>query len=140
MHIKKMKIKNFRGLDINIDEINTTTTIIIGKNDSGKTNICHAILKVLDYKKRRIPFVSTDSTNSNNEDINIEVTLSVDDLNDEQLGTIGEYISNGESGKEFIIKLVSKNNDEIEEYEDYILKLIMMYLKCLKKIGISIRA
>lgn len=66
MHIKKLKIKNFRGLDINIDEINTT--IIIGKNDSGKTNICHAILKVLDYKKRRITFVLTDSTNSNNED------------------------------------------------------------------------
>ncbi len=63
MHIKKLKIKNFRGLDINIDEINTTT-IIIGKNDSGKTNICHAILKVLDYKRKRIPFVLTDSTNS----------------------------------------------------------------------------
>ena len=37
-------------------------SIIIGQNDSGKTNICSAIMKVLDYNKRRIPFILTDST------------------------------------------------------------------------------
>ena len=96
-------------------------------------------MKLLDYKKRRIPFVSTDSTNSNNEGINIEITLSVDDLKDEQLGTIWEYISYGESGKEFIIPLVSKYNDEIEEYEDYLYYGNPTGDSCEQKIGSQTR-
>ena len=79
MLISSLKIKNYRGLDINIDTIEKVS-IIIGQNDSGKTNICSAIMKVLDYNKRRIPFVLTDSTNSNKEDIEIEITLTADDL------------------------------------------------------------
>ena len=91
MLISSLKIKNYRGLDINIDTIEKVS-IIIGQNDSGKTNICSAIMKVLDYNKRRIPFILTDSTNSNKEDIEIEITLTADDLTKEQLALIGNYI------------------------------------------------
>ena len=91
MLISSLKIKNYRGLDINIDTIEKVS-IIIGQNDSGKTNISSAILKVLDYNKRRIPFVLTDSTNSNKEDIVIEIKLTADDLTNEQLALIGNYI------------------------------------------------
>lgn len=91
MLISSLKIKNYRGLDINIDTIEKVS-IIIGQNDSGKTNICSAILKVLDYNKRCIPFVLTDSTNSNKEDIVIEIKLTADDLTNEQLALIGNYI------------------------------------------------
>ncbi len=37
MQISNLKIKNFRGLDIAIDTIEKVS-IIIGQNDSGKTN------------------------------------------------------------------------------------------------------
>ena len=57
-----------------------------------KLIICAAIMKVLDYNKRRIPFTITDSTNSNKEDIEIEITLTADNLTNEQLALIGNYI------------------------------------------------
>ena len=115
-----MKIKNYRGLDINIDTIEKVS-IIIGQNDSGKTNICSAILKVLDYNKRCIPFVLTDSTNSNKEDIVIEIKLTADDLTNEQLALIGNYIHIDESGKYILVKLISKFNEDTLEYEDTLL-------------------
>ena len=120
MLISSLKIKNYRGLDINIDTIEKVS-IIIGQNDSGKTNICSAILKVLDYNKRRIPFVLTDSTNSNKEDIVIEIKLTADDLTNEQLALIGNYIHIDESGKYILVKLISKFNEDTLEYEDTLL-------------------
>ena len=117
MYIKNITIKNFRGLDIEIDKVKKVS-MIIGQNDSGKTNICHAILKVLDYKKRKIPFSITDSTNSNKEDIIIKITLDASSLNSEQLGTIGKFIHKNNESKEISVKLVSKFNEETEEYED----------------------
>lgn len=50
MKIESLMIKNYRGLDIEIDHIESISTII-GQNDSGKSNICEAILKVLDFEK-----------------------------------------------------------------------------------------
>ena len=120
MLISSLKIKNYRGLDINIDTIEKVS-IIIGQNDSGKTNICSAILKVLDYNKRRSPFVLTDSTNSNKEDIVIEIKLTADDLTNEQLALIGNYIHIDESGKYILVKLISKFNEDTLEYEDTLL-------------------
>lgn len=120
MLISSLKIKNYRGLDINIDTIEKVS-ITIGQNDSGKTNICSAILKVLDYNKRRIPFVLTDSTNSNKEDIVIEIKLTADDLTNEQLALIGNYIHIDESGKYILVKLISKFNEDTLEYEDTLL-------------------
>ena len=120
MLISSLKIKNYRGLDINIDTIEKVS-IIIGQNDSGKTNICSAILKVLDYNKRRIPFILTDSTNSNKEDIIIEIKLTADDLTNEQLALIGNYIHIDESGKYILVKLISKFNEDTLEYEDTLL-------------------
>ena len=86
-----------------------------------KTNVCSAILKVLDYNKRRIPFTLTDSTNSNKEDIEIEIKLTADDLTNEQLALIGNYIHQDETGKYIKIKLVSKYNEDTLEYEDTLL-------------------
>ena len=117
MLICGLKIKNYRGLDINIDTIEKVS--IIGQNDCGKTNICSAILKVLDYNKRRIPFIASDSTNSNKESIEIEIKLSADDLTNEQSAIVGNYIHNDTEGKKYIIaKLISTYNEETLEYED----------------------
>lgn len=118
MYIKGIEIKNYRGLDIKIDGVKKVS-MIIGQNDSGKTNICHAILKVLDYRKRKIPFSITDSTNSNKEDIFIKIVLDASSLNTEQLGTIGKYIHhNSDGSKDIVAQLVSSFNEETEEYED----------------------
>lgn len=117
MLMSSLKIRNYRGLDININTIEKVS-IIIGQNDSGKTNICSAILKVLDYNKRRIPFGLTDSTNSNKEDIEIEITLTADDLTNEQLALIGNYIHIDNEKKYIKVKLVSKFNNDTLEYED----------------------
>ena len=118
MLICGLKIKNYRGLDIDIDTIEKVS-ILIGQNDSGKTNICSAILKVLDYNKRRIPFIASDSTNSNKESIEIEIKLSADDLTNEQSAIVGNYIHNDTEGKKYIIaKLISTYNEETLEYED----------------------
>lgn len=118
MLICGLKINNYRGLDINIDTIEKVS-ILIGQNDCGKTNICSAILKVLDYNKRRIPFIASDSTNSNKESIEIEIKLSADDLTNEQSAIVGNYIHNDTEGKKYIIaKLISTYNEETLEYED----------------------
>ena len=54
MLISSLKIKNYRGLAINIDTIEKVS-IIIGQNDSEKTYICSAILKVLDLQQKMYP-------------------------------------------------------------------------------------
>lgn len=118
MIISRLKIKNYRGLDINIDTIDKVS-IMIGQNDSGKTNICSAILKVLDYNKRRIPFVASDSTNSNKENIEIEIKLLANDLSNEQSAIVGNYIHIDSDGNKYIIaKLISVYNSDTLEYED----------------------
>lgn len=117
MLISNLKIKNYRGLDITVDTIEKVS-IIIGQNDSGKTNICSAIMKVLDYNKRRVPFILTDSTNSNKEDIEIEIILTADDLTNEQLALIGNYIHVDNDKKYIKVKLLSKFNNDTLEYED----------------------
>lgn len=118
MLICGLKVKNYRGLNIDIDTVEKVS-ILIGQNDSGKTNICSAILKVLDYNKRRIPLVAADSTNSNKDNIEIEIKLTADDLTNEQSAIIGNYIHIDNEGKKYmIVKLTSTYNEDTLEYED----------------------
>lgn len=118
MLICGLKVKNYRGLNIDIDTVEKVS-ILIGQNDSGKTNICSAILKVLDYNKRRIPLVTADSTNSNKDNIEIEIKLTADDLTNEQSAIIGNYIHIDNEGKKYMIaKLTSTYNEDTLEYED----------------------
>lgn len=118
MLICGLKVKNYRGLNLDIDTVEKVS-ILIGQNDSGKTNICSAILKVLDYNKRRIPLVAADSTNSNKDNIEIEIKLTADDLTNEQSAIIGNYIHIDNEGKKYMIaKLTSTYNEDTLEYED----------------------
>lgn len=121
MLICGLKVKNYRGLNIDIDTVEKVS-ILIGQNDSGKTNICSAILKVLDYNKRRIPLVAADSTNSNKDNIEIEIKLTADDLTNEQSAIIGNYIHIDNEGKKYMIaKLTSTYNEDTLEYEDILI-------------------
>lgn len=120
MHISMIEIRNFRGIDITLEKINNVVTVI-GQNDSGKSNICAAILKVLDYNKRRIPLFESDSTNSNKKNIFIKIKLEIDDLTDEQLAQLHEVISEKDGKKYVYAQLTSTYNTDVLIYEDELL-------------------
>ena len=80
MKIINIKIHNFRGLDIECNGLDDKT-LFIGQNDSGKSNICSAILKVFTLDRRRKPLISSDSTFGNNLDIEFDFKLEYPDLN-----------------------------------------------------------
>lgn len=113
MYIKNIKIINFRGLTIDIDNLKRSS-LIFGENDSGKTTLCKAVMRVLDLNERRKRLEEFDSTNCNKEEIVIEMSIVTDGLNEEQTSDLGRYLDQGI----LYIKLVSKFNDEINYYED----------------------
>lgn len=117
MQIEKLKIKNYRGLDLEIESIEKIA-IIIGQNDSGKTNICSAILKVLDFNKRKQPLLDTDSTMCNKEKIEIEIKLTLNDLSHDQLAIVRDYIHGKDEDKYIIVKMISSYNSDTLQYED----------------------
>lgn len=118
MKIESLVIKNYRGLDIEIDHMESISTII-GQNDSGKSNICEAILKVLDFEKRKQVFLETDSTMGNKGPIEIRIKLLLDDLTVDQYAVIREYIHKDEKENKYVVaRLFSEYNSEILEYED----------------------
>ena len=79
MYIQEVKITNFRGLNIEIDNLKEDF-LIIGKNDSGKSNFCYALRKVLDYNTRRIPLSISDSSNYNKENISIYIKFNLKNI------------------------------------------------------------
>ena len=135
MKIEQIKIENYKEevsnqseqiiasnvgdtLNIEIDNIEKISTII-GQNDCGKSNICDAILKVLDFEQRKKPFLESDSTMANKKPIHIQIKLSVDDLTIDQCAIIREYIhKDSNNNKYVIVRLKSTYNNEILEYED----------------------
>lgn len=118
MRIESLMIKNYRGLNIEINHIENISTII-GQNDSGKSNICEAILKVLDFDKRKQVFLENDSSMGNKEPIEIKIKLLLDDLTVDQYAVIREYIHKDEKENKYVVaRLFSEYNSEILEYED----------------------
>ena len=118
MRIDNIMIKNYRGLNVEINLIEKIATII-GQNDSGKSNICEAILKVLDFEKRKKAFLDTDSTMGNKEPIEIRIKILLDDLTVDQYATIREYIHRDDEDNKYVVaRLFSEYNKDILEYED----------------------
>lgn len=122
MFIEKIKIKNFRGLDLEINDLKNSF-LIIGQNDSGKTSFCKAIRKVLDFDTRRSPFTEIDSTNLNHQDIEIYLKINLNDISDENRNKLGQFVNyNEELSKYYIdVKLVAIFNPESMLYEEELL-------------------
>ncbi len=113
MKINSIDVRNFRGLTIKIDDLEKNL-VIFGKNDSGKTTLCKAILRVLDLNERRKRLEEYDSTDCNKKDIIIKLILNVEGVSDAQYSDIGKYVHNGL----LHITLKSIFNHEINYYED----------------------
>lgn len=120
MIISSLEIRNFRGIDIVVEEIDSIVTLI-GQNDSGKSNLCAAILKVLDFDKRKIPLQENDSTMCNRGDIFIKIGLEIVDLTNEQLAIVHEIIHEKNGKKYIYAQLTSKFNSDVLIYEDELL-------------------
>lgn len=117
MKIINIRIHNFRGLDVECNELEDKT-LFIGQNDSGKSNICAAILKVFTFEKRRIPLVSSDSTFCNNLDIEFSFKLDLEGLNTEQLGMLQDWLYQEENKNYMDVWMICKYNSDTMQYED----------------------
>lgn len=119
MQIKNIEIENFRGLTLKIENIKKDS-LIIGKNDSGKSNLCLAIRKVLDYKVRRIPLIESDSTNNNKDPISIKIILDVTNLSKAHRSIIGTRVERREEKEYLTISLYGEYDENIESYNEAI--------------------
>lgn len=117
MYITKIKIENFRGLNLVIENVEKDT-LIIGKNDSGKSNLCFAIRKVLDYKIRRIPLNESDSTNNNKEPILTQITIDVTGMSIHQRSIIGKFTEEFSNKEYLTINLKGEYDETIEGYNE----------------------
>lgn len=75
MKIRKIKIENFRNLR-NVEFFPKSTTIIVGENNTGKSNLIHALRLMLDPESRRLAF-----------------DLSEDDINEHALAEDKKFFS-----------------------------------------------
>lgn len=117
LRISKIEITNFRLFkDFKLD-FSQVNSVIIGQNDTGKTNLLFAIRKVLDFNIRREPLTSTDSTQNNEEDITIKIVMQMDNLSDIHRSEIGKYL---ETNNELHIKYYGVYNPDISMYEETI--------------------
>lgn len=117
MFIEEIKIHNFRGLEVEICNLNKNF-LIIGKNDSGKTSVCKAIRKVLDYNIRRIPFTECDSTNYNRQDISITLIINLENITDINRNRLGKLVDFIDEKYMLKIQLYCKFNSDILMYEE----------------------
>lgn len=120
MKIEEISIKNFRGLDLHFNDLKESF-LIIGKNDSGKSNFCYAIRKVLDYNIRKLTFIQSDSTDSNLGDISIKLVISLNNISDNNRAILREWIDSDDNGSESVtVELFAKYNEDTSEYDEHI--------------------
>lgn len=122
MFIEKIKIVNYRGLDLEIKDLKESF-LIIGQNDSGKTSLCNAIRKVLDFNIRRMPLTETDSTNLNHKNIEIYLRLNLKNISSENKNRLGQLISFEQKSNKYFVdaKLTAVFNFESMLYEEELL-------------------
>ncbi len=112
-----IKIENFRGLSIELEKLDNNF-LIMGRNDTGKSNLCYAIRKVLDPLIRRIPLIESDSTNHNKEKISISLKIDVTGISKIQRSKIGELLDTIDNHEYLSITLEAIYNEELFFYEE----------------------
>jgi putative ATP-dependent endonuclease of the OLD family len=115
MKINSLFINNFRGIDNFLIEVFSLNSLIIGKNDAGKTNVCYAIRKILDFDIRKNSFTEADSTNSNRNEITIRIVMSIEGISKENRSILGNSVDKDDT---VTVEIVSKYSEDIMQYED----------------------
>ncbi len=127
MFLKKINIKNFRGLKGTTLEFNDGLNILIGENNSGKTSILDALRICFSYGNQiRNIFVSKsdfyiDKKNPNNELEDIEFHLFFEIQNEEEAGIFIDLLStdgdNQELQMHFLYYIYKKKGIEKVRYK-----------------------
>ena len=120
MYIKSVSIENFRGLSISVDNLDKDF-LLIGKNDSGKSNFCYAIRKVLDYDIRKTPLNEADSSNFNKKPITIEIVFNLDGISKANRSKLGTYIDKVGDVETLTARYEGIFNESIQFYEEKII-------------------
>lgn len=116
MFIKEIEIRNFRGIDLLINDL-ASDFILIGKNDSGKSNLCAAIRKVLDYEVRKNPLTESDSSNLNKENIKIRLVFDLIEITASNRTRLGNLIDK-ENDCEFLTVTYNGVYSDITQFYD----------------------
>lgn len=119
MYIESLEITNFRGLTIKLNDLKKDF-LIIGKNDSGKSNLCYAIRKVLDYNIRKNPLNEADSSNYNREPIKIKLTFNLFGITEANRSKLGASIEKFGEKETITINFEGNYNEEVGFYEEKI--------------------
>jgi len=117
MRIQKVTIENFRGITGTFEDLPSDLTII-GRNDSGKSNFCYALRKVLDIKERRQPFVESDSTDSNCQEIKISLVISLDGISANNRALLGTFIDQEGSIETVTVELIGTYDSSCGVYNE----------------------
>ncbi|MEC7276976.1 MAG: AAA family ATPase [Bdellovibrionota bacterium] len=147
MHLKKLKIKNFRkfgesecSLDfVSYDEgsenkVASSTTLIVGKNNTGKTTVTKALNKVLDNSKtikgsdfnyRYLLKLLEESYSSDEQDyplphLEFEFVVVVENNAENRLNNLIEFVDiDNVTAENDVMELTVKLKYEVEEVEKY---------------------
>lgn len=112
MKIKEITIKNFRGIK-NIQTIPLSNfSSIVGKNDSGKSIVLHAIASFLDSKD--YPIVESDF-NNNSQPIIIECTIYKSGLNEIIEKKLKSKFKKDDGLDEFLADIIFENTIKIQK-------------------------
>ncbi len=117
MYIDSVKINNFRGLSLEIFDLKDNF-VVIGKNDSGKSNLCYAIRKVLDFNIRKKNFGINDSTNGNCQPISIELRINLCDIDNVKRSKIAKYIHKVNDFQYVCARLSANYNSDTMHYDE----------------------
>ncbi|WP_159633318.1 ATP-dependent nuclease [Erysipelothrix anatis] len=120
MYIKCVSIENFRGLSILVNNLDRDF-LLIGKNDSGKSNFCYAIRKVLDFDIRKTPLDEADSSNFNKEPIKIEIVFNLEGISIANRSKIGKHIDKQGDSEEFTVRFEGVFNEDTQFYDEKII-------------------
>lgn len=157
MHLKSLKIKNFRKFgnsdcSLNfvshatdaINKVASSATLIVGKNNTGKTTVTNALQKILDngrgikgsdfnyiYLQETLKQCCLTTKESFSLPImEFEIVISVENNNENRLNNLSEFVEVDDLIEHDILDLLIKLKieiDEVEEYKSNLEKIIKKY-------------
>jgi predicted ATP-dependent endonuclease of OLD family len=115
-HISIRNFRTFREFDADFRDYN----VIIGPNNTGKSNLLHAIDTFYTNKASIEDFKKNGSANPNNQEFSI--TLTYDNLSDDEKRELASYLLKNDIFKVIYRGTLSEDSGFLTEYHGYILE------------------